>query len=233
MNLRTSEGKCNLCGKTFSKSQMVTHLQTCLKRKVIPSKPTGKWQWPKPKLYHLVVEGYYRPIYWLHLAVRAGVTLEQLDGFLRDTWLECCGHLSAFTVRGTRYALHTHRDEYADLFDLSMDAPLGAVLQVGMRFAYEYDFGSTTRLYLKVLSAREARKEDKPLRVLARNRAPTIPCEVCSKRATQVCPFCMDEGRGWVCGRHVDAHDCGEDIFMPVVNSPRVGVCAYTGGRGS
>jgi hypothetical protein len=31
-------------------------------------------------------------IYWMHLEVAAGTTLTILDRFLRDTWLECCGH---------------------------------------------------------------------------------------------------------------------------------------------
>lgn len=25
-------------------------------------------------------------------------------------------------------------------------------------------------------------------------------------------------------------HECGEDMLLPVVNSPRVGMCDYTGG---
>ena len=25
-------------------------------------------------------------------------------------------------------------------------------------------------------------------------------------------------------------HDCGEEAILPVVNSPRMGVCGYTGG---
>lgn len=28
----------------------------------------------------------------------------------------------------------------------------------------------------------------------------------------------------------VDTHDCGEEMLLPVINSPRVGTCAYSGG---
>jgi len=35
----------------------------------------------------------------------ARATLTDLDGFLRDIWLECCGHLSAFDIGTVRYEL--------------------------------------------------------------------------------------------------------------------------------
>lgn len=36
------------------------------------------------------------PIYRLYLSVPFKLKLENLDHFLRETWLECCGHLSQF-----------------------------------------------------------------------------------------------------------------------------------------
>jgi len=50
-----------------------------------------------------VVEGSYLPYYWMHLELPANATLEDLDSFLRDIWLECCGHLSAFRIEGKEY----------------------------------------------------------------------------------------------------------------------------------
>ena len=47
---------------------------------------------------HLVVGGRYAPMYWLHLDASAEATLEDLDGYLRKCWLECCGHRSAFRL---------------------------------------------------------------------------------------------------------------------------------------
>ena len=45
-----------------------------------------------------------------------------------------------------------------------------------------------------------------------------------------VCAFCGDDG-GFVCEAHRASHACSEDdeAFLPVVNSPRMGVCAYAG----
>ena len=52
---------------------------------------------------HLVVEGYRLPMYWMHLQVAFETTLATLDRFFRDTWLECCGHLSVFRIGGYNY----------------------------------------------------------------------------------------------------------------------------------
>src|SRR5260370_19281758 len=40
----------------------------------------------------------------MHLELPANATLADLDDFLRDTWLECCGHLSEFTIKDVSYS---------------------------------------------------------------------------------------------------------------------------------
>lgn len=37
----------------------------------------------------------YSKKYWLIIEVSENVTLKELDNFIRDIWVECCGHLSA------------------------------------------------------------------------------------------------------------------------------------------
>jgi hypothetical protein len=36
--------------------------------------------------------------YWLDVEAETAAALSKLDAFLRRTWLECCGHLSVFSV---------------------------------------------------------------------------------------------------------------------------------------
>jgi len=67
------------------------------------------------------------------------------------------------------------------------------------------------------------------VRLAARNEPPTWPCDVCGKAATAVCTQCLYEGKGFCCAGHASSHDCDEDMLLPVVNSPRMGVCGYTG----
>lgn len=77
-----------------------------------------------------MVEGRYLPEYWMHLSVPVNTTLGDLDQFLRDIWLECCRHLSAFTIEGTRYSISPIR-EYEER---SMKVALGNVLGPRMEF---------------------------------------------------------------------------------------------------
>jgi len=39
------------------------------------------------------------------------------------------------------------------------------------------------------------------------------------------------ESDAFFCDAHADEHRCdGEEAILPIVNSPRMGVCGYTGG---
>lgn len=207
---------------------MTKHLESCIRERAY-----SRAQVPvdggtrKFKVYHLRVEGHGLPEYWMHLQVRADATLEELDQFLRGVWLECCGHLSAFTIHGERYA----SDPIEDLDEEGMEAPIGKVLRPGVRFLHEYDYGTTTELILRVISEYEARvkTEDEAVQLLARNEPPPLTCHVCGRPATLVCTQCIDMDEGWLCDECASDHECGEEMLLPVVNSPRVGMCGYAG----
>jgi hypothetical protein len=216
-----SKGKCIFCREEFSKNQMTRHLQICKKRGTEAG--AGKGRKPKQgKLFHLVVEGRDLPGYWMHLEIPAEAALHDLDQFLRETWLECCGHLSAFMIEGEQYLVTGDLEPG----DKDMKVKLSKVLRPGLKFFHDYDFGTTTHLALKVVSEREGEIPKDWVNLLAMNNPPLIPCEKCGKPATQVCVAC---GEGWLCEVCVPAHECEEDMFLPVVNSPRVGQCGYTG----
>jgi hypothetical protein len=165
------------------------------------------------------------PTYWIHIEIPAKATLKNLDRFLRDIWLECCGHLSSFDIMGK-----TFFSEVMEKGDRSLNFQLGKVIAPGMAFEYIYDFGTSTELLLTVVSAREGNMKGNKPKVMARNEPPEILCEICGKPATLVCSQCVYEGSGWLCEQCGKKHECGEDMFLPVVNSPRVGICGYTGG---
>lgn len=229
MARQTSMGTCTFCHGEFSKSSMTRHLETCEQRVIAEAKTGSRQKIQKTRKFHLVVEGRYLPIYWMHLEVTASATLATLDRFLRDIWLECCGHLSAFEIGGVRYAVDAGMDDGWDMDEKSMRVRLDKVLSPGQTCSYEYDYGTTTDLKLKVISEREVEAKGKAIQVLARNNQPMILCEVCGKPATSVCSQCIDDDRGWVCDTCAEDHECGEEMLLPVVNSPRVGMCGYTG----
>jgi hypothetical protein len=218
----STSGTCNLCGGAFSKASMKRHLQKCTQPK---SQEAGAGK----ESLHLVVQGGYRNIYWLHLAVPQQLPLKGLDSFLRHTWLECCGHMSAFTIGGRRYAAAPMDDPGFGIEESSMNVPAGNVLRIGAKFLHEYDYGSTTELNLEVAGLIPVAGKGKDIQILARNAPPEIHCGDCGDPATQICTQCAWTGGGWLCDKCVPKHKCGEDMLLPVVNSPRTGICGYTG----
>lgn len=233
MSRQTSQGTCNLCGKTFAKAAMTRHLAKCQPTQHDKASKASRTQ-PKRTL-HLRVEGAWLAYYWMHIEIAADETLDTLDQFLRDIWLECCGHLSAFTIAGRRYAIHPVDDFMmdSDFYEDSMGYALGEVLKPGTKFTYEYDYGTTTNLALMVVSERQGAVKRKTVEILARNNPPEIKCEKCKKElATQVCGVCIYNEPAWYCDNCYTNHKCykkSENYFLPVVNSPRVGMCGYTG----
>ena len=142
----TSHGKCKFCGGTFGKQAISRHLKSCTKR---PQPTTEK----KTLLYHLMVEGRGMPMYWLHIEMPATARLSVLDYFLRDIWVECCGHLSVFTIGSASY--YGDSTSAYEFGEKTMNHQLRNVLTPGEKFGYEYDFGTTTELTLKLVEAYE------------------------------------------------------------------------------
>ena len=218
-----SRGKCNFCRETFSKRGINRHLDTCEKRK-------ATFREGEQSFFHLHIFGTYNPFYWLNIELPADATLQNLDQFLRNIWLECCGHLSAFRINGVNYFVTAA----GEMGGRSMKYELNRVLSPGMEFTHEYDFGTTTDLTLRVVGERTGtltgkRKSDH-IHILARNNWPEIPCDKCKERpARHICVYCVYEGGGYLCDQCAAEHECGEEALLPVVNSPRAGECGYTG----
>lgn len=216
---KESSGRCELCGQAFAKTEMTKHLGKC-----------DKWTAGPTETFHLAIGQTGSPRYWLHLEAAAATTLEDLDGFLRDVWLDCCGHMSSFTIGRTSYS--SLRDVDQEVHDKPMHmAVLGKVLKPGAAFEHEYDFGTPTKLALKVAGRRQTKLRAKEsVRLLARNDPPSYTCVDCEKApATDICSSCSWKSGGTVCERCRNEHACGKAMLLPLVNSPRTGVCGYTG----
>ena len=116
---------------------------------------------------------------------------------------------------------------------------LKEILESDMLFGYEYDFGSTTELAVKVLNYYNAPKQSEKVMILSRNNSPEFQCSICGEhRASWINdvdiygeePFWCDE-----CADKLEEGEFDEDIdseevwLLPVTNSPRMGVCGYEG----
>src|SRR5947209_15995830 len=105
----TTTGICNYCNGEFDKAKMTQHLKHCKQRAAAITASIGDGTKQEERVFHILAEGRYNPQYWMHLEIPASEPLFTLDRFLRDVWVECCGHLSAFEIGGISY-----RDEPGD-----------------------------------------------------------------------------------------------------------------------
>lgn len=233
-----TDGTCYRCGQSYTKRGMNRHLRSCL--------PDGS---DSSDTALLRIVGTHRDEYWIHTLVDGETTLAALDSFLRDFWLECCHHLSSFQFDRARYdndnpgVLGSEPQSRGQ----SMDVSLGTVLDRHRveEFSYVYDWGSSTKLTLEVvetgewdlstiasMSETDLSTSYEGLLVLTRNEQPERDCDSCGDPADQLCQECLMGRRsgGLYCDSCADEHDeCGYPRFLPVVNSPRSGVCGYMG----
>jgi hypothetical protein len=234
MAIPTFPGTCSFCGETFTTRTIKRHLTQCTKRQEAEVKLAKSKKARTLPLYQLQVEGLgFFGKYWMTIELPAEAALRNLDQFLRDIWLECCGHMSAFTIVGQRYSVSPMNDPFFGVKELSMAAKLRDVAPIGAKLGYEYDFGTTSELTLKVIAEREGPRTDRGVQVLARNASPEVQCEVCKQAlATEICTECIyggAENPALFCEACAEEHEDHEDYFLPLVNSPRTGMCGYTG----
>lgn len=227
MAARRTKGKCKYCGKELTAASMGKHLGTCTKRSDAVTAQSGD---KKCGYFDLAVYAKHNKNYWLFIEIKDTATLKDLDQFLRDIWLECCGHLSGFDVYGQRYESVPSDDFCFGSRPLGMNHKLHTIFEEGMIIGYEYDYGSATELVIQVGSHRIGPNRRNKIIILSRNNPVEIICSACKKEPAEViCAECFYEGEGFLCEDCAAEHECDYEMQMPLCNSPRAGVCGYTG----
>lgn len=233
-----TKGFCKHCGKEYTKGGMLRHLAACKKRNAGLDKETGK---TKCGYFQLVISGKYTKAYWLIIEISENATLKELDKFIRDIWVECCRHLSAFEINGVQYESCPDTTGFWGPPAKSMNYRLKDVVEPGDNLTYEYDFGSTTELILSIHSYRVGKGKKEKITILSRNNPLEIVCSQCEKNTAKwINPEGFYEGTPFWCDEclHEEYKDEEEDEFdeyyepeflLPVCNSPRMGVCGYGG----
>ncbi len=201
-------GKCFYCGKELKGRGVKRHFRTHLRDL-------------KEGEDDFLILAKSHP-FWMVIAVRKDLLLEDLDQFLRDVWVECCDHLSMFEIEGEPYP----RYESSIYGDRSMKVRLSEVLRPDLTFRYEYDFGTTTEIDLYVFGEVKAPLRRDGISIIGQNDLPALLCDMCGKRPAKyineyngrlICDECYNERMKYE--------------VLPLVNSPRAGVCGYEGSR--
>ena len=221
-----SRGTCAYCGEELTKRSVSKHLEACSKRQgsLVTTETSDR---PVESLWHLRVQDAYDKNFWLDLEMRGSASLSALDKYLRAIWLECCGHLSKFTIGGWGGR------------DVAKARKADDVFEAGLVLRHLYDFGTTSETDIKAVDAREGKATTKhPIALLARNKMPEMVCNECDQPAGWLCLQCLyeadyepeEQGTWFLCDEHVKDHphdEYGEPL--PLVNSPRLGMCGYEG----
>ena len=142
--------------------------------------------------------------------------------------------MSCFEHAGTTFAYDLDGASEWATDPRSMAERVADTVAPGSRFSYEYDFGTTTELVGRALDVVAGAPTRPVIEVLARSEMPVHPCTECGQRATRVCALCYQvaDNRCWYCDACSEGHRCSDpegEYFLPVVNSPRVGLCGYDG----
>ncbi|MEI6766941.1 MAG: hypothetical protein WCM76_15025 [Bacteroidota bacterium] len=205
-------GKCIYCNELIGEKELTKHLSGHLEEQV-QTRPSMR----ASAFYIKIKSGDY----FLHLLVKDNCTLRQLDHFLRNIWLDCCGHESCFKdIHGS----------------FAMKWELGQCMIQGMNWLYQYDSINPTKLFVSVIG-RICLAMKKNIIILSRNEPINFLCDSCKTKPAvnifSIHDLFDDEGR--YCAECSDHHtqDCPgykDFLTLPIVNSPRVGVCRYEGG---
>ncbi len=140
-----SEGKCLYCDQVYSQKEIGKHLA-----KHLAEMEKSGIGIAAQTYCHIVVDANEM---FLHLLVKGDATMKVIDSFFKDIWLECCGHMSCF---GHKY------------FKISMSHKVVDVFASGVKIYHDYDFGTTTRVFLKGLKNYQLNLKEKII-LLSRN----------------------------------------------------------------
>ena len=214
-------GLCTYCGAEVTRKTAAEHLAKC-KPRLAALKKAGR---PSPhfpeEVFHIRAEATYLPEFWLDLEIRGETTFGELDHYLRAIWLECCGHMSAFTMKGWGTP------------QLAKEGSAGSVFRNLAKIMHVYDFGTESWTTIKRIGVRRGELEIRqPIKLLVRNQLPDVRCSECGEPAQRLCVQCVveEDRMNFLCTKHIRAH--GHDEYGPprkIVNSPRLGLCGYTG----
>lgn len=253
-----SEGHCHVCGASLRADEVSSHAATCfmdaVQRRYIVRDVDERYARSQPLMVWVRSEELR---HCMMLIVQPTTSLRQLDQFLRDLWLECCGHMSHFEIGGTQYSNCVPGPGDPPTFDTDLAEPdeqhmvhtVEETIAMGQKFRHEFDYGDTTCLNLELVGALpvpygyvqefinppEAAEgyRDDFITVVARNLPPErcFTCGSAAHRRYYENPYIgvPPEQGGPIVAPPYFCDNCAPDDVTTVVlrNSPRTGVGCY------
>ena len=208
------KAKCYYCNKELTEKTIKKHMKNCseIRNSIDEKRINDKKQ--RNQFIIAIKPKYVEEEYCIYISIAGTLGLVHIDKFIRDVWVECCGHLSGFKIRDKYYQ------------DDEMNMQLNDILNIDEKFEYEYDFGSTTYLILEVIDIIQVPSSFSQIEIIARNDEIKHKCEICGTEAK----YFNYERYRWECENCIDKDD-DMIIAFDYCNSPRDGVCGYEGNK--
>ena len=157
-----SPGWCHLCGSVMRADHAKAHVETCVmqtvQKKYIVRDLDERYARSSPVMIWVRSE---ELCHWMMLVMQPTTNLRQLNQFLRDQWLVCCGHMSHFEIGKVQYSACVPGPGDPPKFDNGLGEPdeehmvhtIEETVAAGQRFRHEFDYGDTTCLVLEHVAA--------------------------------------------------------------------------------
>ena len=157
-----SEGHCHICGGSLRADEVRSHAATCfmdaVQRRYRVRDVDQRYARSQPLMVWVRSEELR---HWVMLIVQPTTSLRQLDQFLCDLWLECCGHMSHFEIGNIQYSACVPGPGDPPMFDTDLAEPdeqhmihtVEETIVMGQKFRHEFDYGDTTCLDLELVGA--------------------------------------------------------------------------------
>ncbi|WP_160690430.1 SEC-C metal-binding domain-containing protein [Clostridium sp. C2-6-12] len=156
------QGKCYYCGKELTERTIKRHMKNCLEMKKFIEDEIQNTKDVRDQFLISIKDKKDFSKYCVYLSIDAGLSLDQLDKFIRDIWVECCEHSRAFYINKKEYSSNSDRQ-------YEMDIHLKDILSVNQKFEYKYDFDLTTSLVLEVVDMIKVSQDFNHIEIIARN----------------------------------------------------------------
>lgn len=214
------QGRCYYCDKKLTERTIKRHMKNCSEMKKVIESKIKESKNVRDQFIISIKDKCNSNVYCIYVSIDASLQLHHLDRFIRDIWVECCGHISSFFIDGDLYNDNSDKK-------YQMNVYLKDILSANKKFEYQYDFGSTTYLVLEVVDIIKVSKDFTQIEIIARNDELKHKCQSCKNEA-QYYNFNEDS---WYCENCIEDDEVCEFEEIDYSNSPRDGVCGYAGSK--
>ena len=176
------QGKCYYCGKELTERTIKRHMKNCSEMKKVIEEKMENTKGIREQFLISIKDKQASRKYCVYVSIDAGLQLAHLDKFIRDIWVECCGHLSTFYIDREEYS-HNSDGQY------KMNFLLKDILSIDKKFQYKYDFDLTTHLILEVVDIIKVSEEFSQIEIIARNNEEILEQAYCNSPRDGVCGY--------------------------------------------